>query len=192
MSTWAEGLRHLPQVTQGSLWTVKSAALKVSIQYSTTRLIEHPCWPRMKHVVWRCELAWYISHRTGIGCHWNYIKCRKPLWINVTGPGPALSSSGGNQYSLEGSTAKAVVTLWYLLANADSLMMKTLEISPTWSQQDKFFSISLSLKVTKTLSFLPKRQLLHKELWSTMQVLINIQILLIYTHTHMLWEGRTV
>lgn len=31
----------------------------------------------------------------------------------------------GNQHSLLGSTAKPVVVVWYLLANADSLMMKT-------------------------------------------------------------------
>jgi len=36
-----------------------------------------------------------------------------------------------------GSTAKPVVTVWYLLASADNLMVKTLEIFLTQSQQEK-------------------------------------------------------
>lgn len=43
----------------------------------------------------------------------------------------------GNQHSLEGSTAKLVVTVWCLLASADNLMVKTLEIFLTQSQQEK-------------------------------------------------------
>lgn len=70
----------------------------------------------------------------------------------------------GNQNSLVGSATKPVGTVWFLLGNVDSLMMRILEISPTQSQHNKLFSINLSLKVTKILSFLPKRQLLHKEL----------------------------
>lgn len=143
----------------------------------------------MKHVMWWCELGRYISHN-GNDRRWKDIESQNPLWINIAGPGPALSSSGEPALPGGGSRAKPVVTVWYLLANADSLMMKTLEISATQSQQDKFFSINLSLKVTKILSFLPKRQMLHRELWSTVQVLINIQILLVYTHTHIYTLGR--
>lgn len=73
-------------------------------------------------------------------------------------------ASRGNQRSPVCSTTKPVVTVWNLVANADGLMMKTLKRSPRQSQQDKFFSISLSLKETKILPFIPKRQLLHRGL----------------------------
>lgn len=119
---------------------------------------------------------WCVSHRTVNEWHWKDIESQNCLWINI--PSPDLNS-WRSQHSRVGSTEKPAVPAWSLSANADSSMGSALDLSPTQRQQDHY------LKITKIPTFPTKnQQLLHKVLWSIIQMLINTQFLLIYTHTH--------
>lgn len=135
MATWAEGLRCLSRVTQGGLWTVKPASLRVSIQYSTMKPAAN--WTHFLAQGWS---LWCISHRTVNEWHWKDIESQKPLSGSI--PQVLILSSWRSQHSMVGSTAKPVVTAWCLLASADSLMVSALELPPT---QRRF----CYLKVTK-------------------------------------------
>lgn len=112
-------------------------------------------------------------------CQWMALKGYwKPKTLSGSIPQVLILGSWKSQHSMVGSTAKPVVTVWCLLANADGLMVSALELSSTQRQWD------LYLKVTKNTFFsFKKQQLLHEVLWSIVQMLISTQIQLIYTHT---------
>lgn len=137
MAMWAERLSCWPKVTHKDSQICSPGSFNSILLPQGLPLIEHHYWPSDKtyDVMMRTTV---ITHLTGLAMTAIKRRLKAKSFSRLISQILVLhGAQWGNQHSLVGSTAKPVVTVWYLLASADNLMMKTLEIFLTQSQQEK-------------------------------------------------------